>query len=270
MCGTCGCNQESHTAGTVGNHHEHAHIHSHPHSHNEVLNIGRKILNKNDALAENLRQRLAEHGVYVVNLVSSPGSGKTELLHRVLSELGENYSSVALTGDLATENDARHLAQSGAPVKQILTGTLCHLEANMIENAIADWDLTDVDFLFIENVGNLVCPGNFDLGEDLRVMLIATTEGEDKPIKYPALAHTADAVIISKMDLADVVECRVDLLEKNITEVCADVPVFKVSARNGSGLNEWLAFLRERAKAKQSKGQLLSRSVMQEQDGLTV
>ena len=268
MCGTCGCNQDSHTAGTAGTHHEHAHAHSH--SHHKVLNIGRKILSKNDALANNLRQRFAEHGVYVVNLVSSPGSGKTELLYRTLKKLGENYNSVALTGDLATENDARRLSQSGVPVKQVLTGTLCHLEANMIENEIADWGLADIDFLFIENVGNLVCPGNFDLGEDLRVMLIATTEGEDKPVKYPVLAHSADVVIISKMDLADAVECRVDLLEKNIAEVCAHAPVFKVSARNGTGLDEWLACLRERALAKQSGGQIQSRSVVQERDGLTV
>lgn len=211
-----------------------------------ILDIRKKIVGKNDQLAQELRQAFAEQNVFVANLVSGPGSGKTELLSRTLRELSRDYRPAAVTGDLATENDALRLSESGAPARQILTGTMCHLEADMVQGAIGDWDLADLDFLFIENVGNLVCPGDFDLGEDARILLIATTEGEDKPLKYPTLINTADVVVINKMDLADAVECDVALLERNVNEVRPGVTIFKVSAKTGSGMEPWLAYLRAR------------------------
>jgi hydrogenase nickel incorporation protein HypB len=211
-----------------------------------VIDIKKKILGKNDQMAQDLRDEFARNGVFVANLVSSPGAGKTELLRTTMAELSKTHRPAAVTGDLATENDAARLLESGAPAKQILTGTMCHLEVDMVENAIREWDLAELDFLFIENVGNLVCPGDFDLGEDLRVMLIATTEGEDKPLKYPTLISTCDVVIINKMDIAEAVECDVALLERNIHEIRPGAPIFKISAKRGTGLDEWLKFLRAR------------------------
>ena len=217
-----------------------------------IINIKKKILGKNDQLAQNLRDEFAHNGVFVTNLVSSPGAGKTELLRATMAELRKTHHPAAVTGDLATENDAARLLESGAPAKQILTGTMCHLEVDMVAKAISDWDLSELDFLFIENVGNLVCPGDFDLGEDLRVMLIATTEGEDKPLKYPTLISTCDIVVINKMDIAQAVECDVALLERNIHEIRPGAPIFKTSAKKGSGLDEWVAFLKTRLEKKTS------------------
>ncbi len=215
-----------------------------------IIDVKKKILGKNDQMAQDLRAEFARHGVFVANLVSSPGAGKTELLRATMAELRKTYTPAAVTGDLATENDATRLLESGALAKQILTGTMCHLEVDMVQNAIAEWDLAEIDFLFIENVGNLVCPGDFDLGEDLRIMLIATTEGEDKPLKYPTLISTCDVVVINKMDIAEAVECDVELLERNIHEVRPGAPIFKTSAKKGTGLEEWLAFLRARFEEK--------------------
>lgn len=217
-----------------------------------ILEVRKKILGKNDRLAQELRAAFTRQGVYVANLVSSPGAGKTELLAWTLAELKQTHRPAAVTGDLATENDARRLAESGVPARQILTGTMCHLEADMVQKAIQDWDLAGLDFLFIENVGNLVCPGDFDLGEDLRVMLIATTEGEDKPLKYPTLINTADVVIINKMDIAEAVACDVPLLERNILEVRPGARIFRLSARTGQGLEAWLQFLRDQFEKKVS------------------
>ena len=208
-----------------------------------ILDIRKKILNKNDALAQTLRADFAQNKVFVANLVSGPGSGKTELLAHTMRDLKQQYALAAVSGDLATENDAGRLAESGAPAKQILTGTMCHLEADMLAAAIAEWDLAELDFLFVENVGNLVCPGDFDLGEDVRVLLVSTTEGEDKPLKYPTLINTADVVVINKMDLAEAVDCDVPLLERNIQEVRPGIKVFKVSAKTGAGMDEWLQYL---------------------------
>ena len=218
-----------------------------------ILEIRKKLLGKNDQLADNLRDEFARNGVFVANLVSSPGAGKTELLQATMGELRKNYKPAAVTGDLATENDATRLAESGALAKQILTGTMCHLEVDMVQNAIQEWDLAELDFLFIENVGNLVCPGDFDLGEDTRVILIATTEGEDKPLKYPTLISTCDVVVINKMDIAEAVECDVPLLERNIHEIRPGVPIFKTSAKKGGGMDEWISFLVEQFEAKKAR-----------------
>ena len=217
-----------------------------------ILEVRKNILEKNDRLAHQLRRAFAQHGVLAVNFVSGPGAGKTELLRRTLVELGKTQHCAAVTGDLATANDAARLAQSGAPARQILTGTMCHLEADMVAAAIADWDLLALDYLLIENVGNLVCPGDFDLGEDLRVLLLSTTEGEDKPLKYPTLINTADAVIINKLDLAAAVECDVDLLEGNIRQVRPGAAVFRLSAKTGAGFAPWLDYLRGAWQQKQA------------------
>ena len=219
-----------------------------------IVEVRKNILEKNDQLAHDLRSSFAQHGVLAVNFVSGPGAGKTELLRRTLAELGKTQRCAAVTGDLATANDAARLAQSGAPAKQILTGTMCHLEADMVGEAIADWSLDELDYLLIENVGNLVCPGDFDLGEDLRVLLLSTTEGEDKPLKYPTLINTVDVVIINKLDLAAAVECDVDLLEANIRQVRPGAGIFKVSAKTGAGFEPWLAYLRAQWQAKQAGG----------------
>jgi len=244
MCGTCGCQSEVATSVEV------VPATAASGLRRTTIEIQRKVLDKNDALARKLRHRFAHAGVLVVNVVSSPGSGKTELLLHTLLNFSEQYRCVAVTGDLATENDAARLAKSGTPSRQIVTGTLCHLEADLVEEAISGWDLDALDLLFVENVGNLVCPGNFDLGEDLRVVLIATTEGEDKPLKYPALVHTAHAAVISKLDLAAVLECDVDLVERNLDEVNPGIPHFPLSAKSGAGMEEWLEFLSNHVAAK--------------------
>jgi hydrogenase nickel incorporation protein HypB len=181
--------------------------------------------------------------VAVVSLVSSPGSGKTAFLESVLSTLGARYRVAALVGDLATDNDARRLARSGVPVKQITTGTVCHLEAEMVSRALEDWNLFDLDYLFVENVGNLVCPATFDLGEQLRAVLFSVTEGEDKPLKYPTIFNTADVAIITKMDLAEAVEFDAAAARRSIHAVRPGMKVFEVSAKSGAGMNEWLEFL---------------------------
>jgi len=223
-----------------------------------TVTIRRRVLAANERLAGALRTEFASHGVLVLNLVGSPGSGKTELLRRTMQELQPGLRVAAVTGDLATENDATRLAESGAPVRQILTGTTCHLEADMVADSIAGWDLADIDVLFIENVGNMVCPSGFDLGEDVRVMLVATTEGEDKPLKYPTLTITADVAVISKCDLAEAVECDVGLLTDNLDEVRPGIPVLRTSARRGDGLGEWLELIRGRSQEKAGAAQGLT------------
>jgi hydrogenase nickel incorporation protein HypB len=157
-----------------------------------------------------------------------------------------------VTGDLATANDAERLLRSGAPARQIVTGTVCHLEAQMVAEALQGWALEELDFLFIENVGNLVCPGDFDLGEDLRVLVLATTEGEDKPLKYPTLVHTADVVVINKLDLVQAVGCDLELLERNIQAVRPGTQVLRLSARTGEGVAAWLDLLRQALAAKRA------------------
>lgn len=163
-----------------------------------LVEVRKNVLKQNDVIARALRERFHNAGVFTVSLVSSPGSGKTAFLERVLTVLNARYRVAALVGDLATENDAMRLARSQAPVKQIATGTLCHLEAAMVQTALEGWNLDELDFLFIENVGNLVCPSSYDLGEDLRLVLMSTTEGEDKPLKYPTIFNSADVAVITK------------------------------------------------------------------------
>jgi hydrogenase nickel incorporation protein HypB len=201
-----------------------------------MVEVRRKVLKENDMLARSLRDRFRGAGVRVISLVSSPGAGKTTLLQHLLTDLGMMYRVAALVGDLATENDAARLATSGAPVKQITTGTVCHLDASMVERALAGWSLEELDFLFIENVGNLVCPSSFDLGEDMRLVLVSTTEGEDKPLKYPTIFNTADVAVITKLDLAEATGANLQTLTDNITSVRPGIRILRTSARTGEGM----------------------------------
>ena len=205
-----------------------------------IVEVRERVLKQNDLLARELRQRFQEAGVRVVSMVSSPGAGKTTLLEKTLTILNRECRVAALVGDLATENDALRLQRSGAPVKQITTGTTCHLDASMISTALTDWDLKGFDILFIENVGNLVCPSSYDLGENLRAVLISTTEGEDKPLKYPTIFNTADIAVITKIDLAAAVEFDLKAVHRNIQTVRPGMRVVEVSAKTGTGIDAWL------------------------------
>jgi hydrogenase nickel incorporation protein HypB len=216
-----------------------------------IVELRRGILKKNDELAAGLRERYAAAGVLVLNLVSSPGSGKTAFLEWTLTELRKRGARVAaLVGDLETDNDARRLAASGAPVRQINTHGICHLDAEMIGKHLDGWKLGDLDYLFIENVGNLVCPSSYDLGEAIRVVLLSVTEGEDKPLKYPTMFNSADAAVITKMDLA--VPCGFDRWAalKNINEIRPGIRIFETSVKSGTGLEEWLGYLEEQRVAR--------------------
>jgi hydrogenase nickel incorporation protein HypB len=208
-----------------------------------LLEVRKNVLKQNDVLARGLRERFRAQGTFVVSLVSSPGAGKTAFLEKTLTLLRPQYRIAALVGDLATENDAVRLARSQAPVKQITTGTICHLDAAMIEKALSEWDVGELDFLFIENVGNLVCPSSYDLGENLRLVLLSVTEGEDKPLKYPTIFNSADVAVITKMDLAEAVEFDEQALRANIQAVRPGMRHFWVSARTGAGMDEYLEFL---------------------------
>jgi hydrogenase nickel incorporation protein HypB len=214
-----------------------------------ILEVRQRILKKNDELARSLRQRFEDAGVFVVSMVSSPGAGKTTLLTATLAELGKTHRVAALVGDLATENDAQRLATSGQPVKQIITGTVCHLEAEMVESALNEWNLSDLDFLFIENVGNLVCPASYDLGEALRIVLFSTTEGEDKPRKYPTIFNTADVALITKADLAEVLEFDRAAAHASVESVRPGMEIIELSTKSGKGMEVWFNLLRERAEA---------------------
>ncbi len=231
-----------------------------------IVELRQGILKKNDELARELRGRFETAGVLVLNLVSSPGAGKTEFLQRTLSELrARGARAAALVGDLETDNDARRLAASGAPVRQINTHGICHLEAEMVGKHLEGWRqgtgnreqgtekqgpgtegvvrIEELDYLFIENVGNLVCPSSYDLGERIRVALLSVTEGEDKPLKYPTMFNSADAVVITKMDIADAVDFKREAAHRNIRAVRPGIRIFETSAKTGAGMEEWLGWL---------------------------
>jgi hydrogenase nickel incorporation protein HypB len=211
--------------------------------HPRLVQVRQHVLKQNDIAARLLRARFRQAGVYVVSLVSSPGAGKTALLEKALGLLRARYRVAALVGDLATDNDARRLARSAVPVKQITTGTVCHLEAAMVASALEDWRLEELDFLFVENVGNLVCPATFDLGEDLRLVLFSVTEGEDKPLKYPTIFNTADVALITKVDMAAAAEFDAAAARRSIEAVRPGMEVFAVSAKSGAGLEQFVNFL---------------------------
>jgi len=217
-----------------------------------LVEVRKNVLKQNDIVARALRQRFRKAGVFVVSLVSSPGSGKTVFLEKTLTMMmmRPGHRVAALVGDLATENDASRLARSEAPVRQITTGTLCHLEAAMVERAIEGWELNELDFLFIENVGNLVCPSAYDLGEDLRLVLMSVTEGEDKPLKYPTIFNSADAAVVTKMDLAEAAEFNQEAAYRNIQAVRPGMQILRVSAKTGEAMDAFVEYLRQQAKAR--------------------
>jgi hydrogenase nickel incorporation protein HypB len=208
-----------------------------------LVEVRRNILKQNDLVARELRQRFRDAGVFVASLVSSPGAGKTTLLERTLTLLGERFRVAALVGDLATENDAKRLARSRAPVRQITTGTVCHLEAAMVQRALEGWMPDDLDFLFVENVGNLVCPASYDLGENMRFVIVSVTEGEDKPLKYPTIFNTADVAVLSKIDLAEAVGFDRDAALASVESVRPGMRTIALSARTGEGMAEYLGLL---------------------------
>ena len=208
-----------------------------------IVEVRARILKENDLMARQLRERFASAGVAVISFVSSPGSGKTTFLESLISHLGKNWRVAVLVGDLATENDAIRLRRACPRVKQITTGTVCHLDAKMIAGAIEGWNLDDIDVMLIENVGNLVCPSSYDLGESMRVVLLSATEGEDKPLKYPTIFNTADVALITKMDLAAAVEFNRTGVLANIQSVRPGMRVLEVSAKSDQGMHEAAALI---------------------------
>jgi hydrogenase nickel incorporation protein HypB len=211
--------------------------------------VQEKVLNENHRLAAELRRQFAEHGVFVLNFISSPGSGKTSLLERTLAVLPRDARVAVLTGDIQTDNDARRLARAGFPARQISTGGTCHLDARMIARALEDWPVADIDVLFIENVGNLVCPSSYDLGEHDKVVVLSVTEGEDKPLKYPSIFSKAELCIINKTDLLPYVSFDLQLARENVRKMHPGIDIIEVSCRTGEGLQRWLNWIEQRRQA---------------------
>jgi len=234
MCIDCGCTQP----------HDHNHDHDHgPHDDAKTISIEQNLLAKNDMLAAGNRERFSEANMLVLNLVSSPGSGKTTLLEKTLSDLKGEFSFAVLEGDQQTANDADRIAATGAPVHQINTGAGCHLDAHMVGHGVEHFDLGQTDILMIENVGNLVCPASFDLGEDLKVAVLSTTEGEDKPAKYPHMFRAAEVMIINKTDLLPHLDFDIEKCRRYALAVNPDLTIFELSCRSGEGLDAWYAWL---------------------------
>jgi hydrogenase nickel incorporation protein HypB len=211
--------------------------------------LERKVLNENDRLAAGLRQGFLRHGTWCVNFISSPGSGKTMLLERTLQSFEPGRRVAVLTGDIQTDNDAQRLARYGFPVRQITTGGACHLDARMVTQALSEWRPDAIDLLLIENVGNLVCPTSYDLGEEARVVLLSVTEGEDKPLKYPATFSRADLVILNKVDLLPYVPFRMDLAREYIRCVQPDAEILEISCTTGVGMEAWRHWIDAKASA---------------------
>ncbi|MBD2189237.1 hydrogenase nickel incorporation protein HypB [Pseudanabaena mucicola] len=259
MCQDCGCGDIPEGMVQIHTHHDHAHGHDHNHDHGHSHNhdhfhphdhlslennrrtiaVTQSVLSQNDRLAERNRGYFMAKGLGVLNMLSSPGAGKTALLERTLTELQDRLPAAVIVGDLATDNDAARLRRSGAEVIQITTGSVCHLEADMIAQALQQMHLDGVKLLAIENVGNLVCPAAYDLGEKLRVVIFSVTEGEDKPLKYPVMFKTADIVVISKIDLAEIVEFNRDLALQNIRQIAPQAKIIELSAKSGEGMPAW-------------------------------
>jgi hydrogenase nickel incorporation protein HypB len=207
------------------------------------LSLERKVLNENDRIAARLREGFSRHGILCVNLISAPGAGKTALLERTLADLPPATRVAVLTGDIQTDNDARRLACFGFPVQQITTGGACHLDASMVERALSQWRLEEIDLLFVENVGNLVCPTSYDLGEEIRVVVMSVTEGEDKPLKYPATFYHADLVVLNKVDLLPYLPFDIGAARQNIRRVQPEVEILEISCTAGTGLEDWRKWL---------------------------
>ncbi len=237
MCTTCGCGSD------------HAHQHTHSHSFAEqvrILSVEQSILSKNDRYAAQNREQLKANGVAAFNLVSSPGSGKTTLLAATIERLKSEFKVVVVEGDQQTEVDAERIRATGAEAVQINTGKGCHLDAHQVGHALEHWNLADIDFAFIENVGNLVCPAAFDLGEDAKVAVLSVTEGEDKPLKYPDMFYASGLMIINKIDLLPYVDFDVDKSIEYARRINPDIEVIQLSARSGEGMDVWIDWLKNR------------------------
>ena len=215
-----------------------------------IVQIRENILKQNDLNARALRQRFQKQKTFAVSMVSSPGAGKTSLLEHMLAELRKEWRVAALVGDLATENDARRLRRSGVEARQILTGTVCHLEASMVEQALSSLEDAAPDFLFIENVGNLVCPAEFDIGEDSRVVVLSVTEGEDKPVKYPLMFRECEAALLNKIDLLPYLDFEKEKAVDYIHQVHPGMPVFEISAKTEEGFEPWIDWLKNKIRQK--------------------
>ena len=231
MCKECGCGGEL----------------SHE-SHGHGMDVHVPVLDANDRLAERNRGFFAAKNLLVINVFSSPGSGKTSLLQKTAEMLRGRVRMGVIVGDLATDNDAERLSRADIPVVQITTGTMCHLDARMIAEAMKKMPLDDLDVLIIENVGNLVCPASYDLGEGVRVVLLSVTEGEDKPLKYPPMFHSADVALVTKSDLADAVDFNRDAALSALNKVAHHAHVFEVSSKTGEGMEAWCEEIVERAR----------------------
>lgn len=207
------------------------------------LAVEQKVLNENQRIAAELRGRFRQNDVFCLNLVSSPGSGKTSLLERTLEAFPIDMRVAVLTGDIQTENDARRLARFGFPVRQITTGGTCHLDAKMVEKHLADWSLADLEILLIENVGNLVCPSSYDLGEHAKVVLLSVTEGDDKPLKYPSMFVKSELVVLNKTDLLPYVPFSIEEARENARRVHPGIEIIELSCLTREGLDRWLDWL---------------------------
>ena len=227
MCGTCGCNVT------------HGEMHTH-----ETVTVLQGLLDANDHQAAHNREHFARHGVLAINLMSSPGSGKTALLEATIDAVREKFGIAVIEGDLETENDAARIRAKGVPAIQISTGSACHLDANMVHDALHDLDLSDVDILFIENVGNLVCPASFDLGQHFNIALLSTPEGHDKPAKYPVMFRAADLVLLTKSDLLQVLDdFDPDEALRCLQQLANPAPMLTLSAKSGDGMQDWLSWI---------------------------
>ena len=212
----------------------------------EIIPLERKVLAENHRIALQLRSLFRDHGIFCLNLISSPGSGKTSLLERTLETLPRETRVAVLTGDIQTDNDARRLARFGFKVRQITTGGTCHLDARMIERALEDWNLDELDLLLIENVGNLVCPSGYDLGEDAKIVLLSVTEGEDKPLKYPSIFLRAELMVLNKVDLLPYVPFNLANARGNAQRIHPGIEILEVSCLTGQGLDAWRRWLEGR------------------------
>jgi hydrogenase nickel incorporation protein HypB len=259
MCEQCGCGlpgqvpasiskqEHGHEDPSRGHSHGHGHGHEHPHEHEHArMDLRRPILDNNNRLAERNRGFFHAHGWLVLNVLSAPGSGKTTFIGETVRRLGARLKTAVIVGDLATDNDARRLRETGAPVVQITTGTVCHLDAEMIARSVKELQLDGLDLLIIENVGNLVCPASYDLGEDVRVVLMSVAEGEDKPLKYPPMFHSAQVVVISKCDLEGACDFQRAAALSNIRHLAPEAALFETSGKTGAGMEGWCDYLVER------------------------
>ncbi len=246
MCIDCGCGTDPNHS----HHHEHGHDHEHDEKNSRTIRIEEDLLAKNNRLASNNRTRFSAGQLLVLNLVSSPGSGKTSILERTLTDLKKQIDFAVLEGDQQTTNDADRIAATGVAVKQINTGAGCHLDAHMIGHGVEDFDLAATDILMIENVGNLVCPASFDLGEDHKVVVLSVTEGEDKPLKYPQMFQAADLMLINKIDLLPYLRFDLEQCKTFARQVNPEIEIMELSCHSGEGMTAWYDWLTRRVNRK--------------------